>query len=324
MKFNKIHYLKLFDMISSIRICEELIHKYYNQNEMKTPMHMSRGEELVVSAAVKSFGKSSKYFGYYRSHALYLSLIGDIKSFFGEMFGRKSGENSGITGSMHILNPKKNLMSISAIVASTISPAIGASYASLLNKKKYITVSFFGDGATEQGVFHEALNFSSLKKLPIAFVCLNNDLAVDVKIKERQSYSIKKLVQSYKIKYFKISSFEIDNVCQVYDKAKKYIIKYRKPVFIEAFYYRHLQHIGLLTDFENTTSSFERTNYRSLIEHKKKLKKDPYILIKKIINKKCGEKFCLNLIKKKEVKIKKIVENVRKNKLTNFKEILIN
>ena len=62
MKFNKIHYLKLFDMISSIRICEELIHKYYNQNEMKTPMHMSRGEELVVSAAVKSFNRVGKKF----------------------------------------------------------------------------------------------------------------------------------------------------------------------------------------------------------------------------------------------------------------------
>lgn len=317
-------YLDLLDRISTIRICENFISKFYHENEMKTPMHMSKGEELVVSSAVLIFGKKSKYFGYYRSHALYLSLINDIRSFFGEMYGKSIGENSGITGSMHILNPKKNLMSVSAIVSSTIGPAVGSAYASFLNKSKNIIISFFGDGATEQGVFHEALNFSSLKNLPIIFICLNNKLAVDVKLQERQSYKIKKLVKSYNIKYYEIKSFEIDKVSKTYFDAKKYILKNKKPVFIEAHYHRHLQHIGLKTDFEKSSNIFERQNYRSINEHKKNLKKDPYLLITDLIKNIYGEKFINNYISKKEKIIGKIIQKVKKSKVVNFKKISIN
>lgn len=315
--------IDLLDRISTIRICENFISKFYHQNEMKTPMHMSMGEELVVSSAVLTFGNKCRYFGYYRSHALYLSLINNIQSFFGEMYGKQSGENSGVTGSMHILNPKKNLMSVSAIVSSTIGPAVGSAYASFLDNSKKITLSFFGDGATEQGVFHEALNFSSLKNLPIAFICLNNKLAVDVKLEERQSYRLKSLVKSYGIKYYEIKSFEINEVNKIYLEAKKYILKNKKPVFIEAHYHRHLQHIGLKTDFEDNGNIFERQNYRSLNEHKKNIKKDPFLLIIDLFNKFYGEKFVKNYILKKEKKILKIIEKVKKSKVANFNKILI-
>jgi len=322
MKFSKEYYLRLFDKISTIRLCENFICKYYYQNEMKTPMHMSKGEELVVSSAVEIFGNKSKYFGYYRSHALYLSLINNIESFFGEMYGKSIGENFGINGSMHIVNPKKNLMLVSAIVSSTIAPAVGSAYASLLSGSKNLTISFFGDEATEEGVFHESLNFAALKKLPIVFICLNNGLAVDVLIANRQAYSIKDLTKSYGIKYFKITSFEIDEVSKVYLEAKKYIQKYKKPVFIEAFYYRQLQHIGLKTDFEDTENSFERSNYRSQNKHHKALKKDPYLLIKKIVEKKYSQKFIARYLERKNLTIEKIIQKVKKSKFTNFNEII--
>lgn len=318
---NKNFYFSLFKKISLIRICENMIFKYYHENEMKTPMHMSRGEELVVGGAVEIFGNSSKYFGYYRSHALYLSLVHDAKAFFGEMYGKKLGENLGVTGSMHILSPKKNLMSVSAIVSSTIGPAIGHAYGKSLDKKKNMTISFFGDGATEQGVFHEALNFASLKNLPIAFICLNNNLAIDIEIKERQSYSISELVKSYGIKYFKISSPEIDNVCKVYFEAKKYLLTKKKPVFIEASYYRYLQHIGLQTDFEESKSKFEKTNYRSLSEYKFKLNKDPFILICNEMKKRYSKKFVDDFLRKKENEIEKIIKKIKISNSINPKNI---
>ena len=105
-----------------------------------------------------------------------------------EKNGKKTGENSGVAGSMHIFNPNKNLKAVSAIVSSTISTAVGNAYGNMLNKNNKITLSLFGDGATEEGVFHESVNFASLKKLPIVFLCLDNNIAVDVPILERQSY----------------------------------------------------------------------------------------------------------------------------------------
>ena len=191
-----------------------------------------------------------------------------------------------------------------------------------MNGFKELTISFFGDGATEEGVFHECLNFSSLKKLPIAFVCLNNELAVDVKIENRQSYKIKNLVKSYKIKYYKVSSFEIDNVCKVYLDAKKYIYKYKKPVFIEVNYYRHLQHIGLLSDFDQSQSSFERANYRSKKAHEKNIKQDPFLLISNKVKKKYGNNYVEKFLNKKKDEAEKIIKKVKLSRFTKFNEIL--
>ena len=307
-KFSNQFYSQLFDKISLIRFCEVLITKYYKYNDMKTPMHMSMGEELVVSAAVQTFSSKSNYFGYYRSHALYLSLIKNPKGFFGEMHGRETGENKGIAGSMHISNPKKNLKAVSAVVGTTIPVAVGNAYGNLLNKNKKLTISFFGDGATEEGVFFESINFASLHKLPIIFVCLNNKIAVDVDIKNRQSYSISQIAKSCRIKTFEINSFDIDKVCKIYGEALKYYKKTKKPVFINANYYRYLQHIGISTDFDDNSNFFERKNYRKIKDHNNFIKKnDPY-----------------NLIKKKMIKIKglKFVENYEKTKLINLEKVL--
>lgn len=311
-KFSSQFYFKLFEKIVLIRKCEDLIKKYYKYNDMKTPMHMSMGEELVVSAAVQVFSKKSDYFGYYRSHALYLSLIKDPKGFFGEMHGRESGENKGVAGSMHISNPKKNLKAVSAIVATTIPVAVGNSYGNFLNRNNKLTISFFGDGATEEGVFFESINFASLKKLPIIFICLNNKIAVDVDIKKRQSYSISQIAKSCKIKTYDINSFQIDKVCKIYSDALNYHKKTKKPVFINANYYRYLQHIGINTDFDNSNSSFERQDYRMMKDHKNFIKKnDPFDLIKRKMIKIKGE----NYVKNYENKMSKNLENILKKTL---------
>ena len=118
----------------------------------------------------------------------------------------KTGKNLGVAGSMHIFNPNKNLKAVSAIVSSTISTAVGNAYSNMLNKNNKITLSLFGDGATEEGVFHESVNFASLKKLPIVFLCLDNNIAVDVPILERQSYKIAVLAKAYNLKVFSIDS----------------------------------------------------------------------------------------------------------------------
>jgi pyruvate dehydrogenase E1 component alpha subunit len=313
----KTFFISLLKKILIIRNSEDIISKYYSQNEMKTPMHMSKGEELVVSVAVLTFLKNSDFFGYYRSHALYLSATEDLKSFFGEMYGKVIGENKGITGSMHIFNPKKNIKLVSAIVASTIAPAVGSAYANLIKKNNRFTVSFFGDGATEEGVFWESMNFSCLKKIPIIFICLNNKIAVDVMIKERQSYKINEIVKKFNLKTYTISSFDILKICKVYNDASNYIKKHGGPIFIEANYYRQLQHIGVNDDFNNASNNFEKKNYRSRLEHKFYAKKDPYLLIKKfVLEKKLISLKKLNSYEDNlKLKLEKIIKLVKKSKI---------
>jgi len=308
-------FISLLRKILIIRNSENIISKYYSQNEMKTPMHMSKGEELVVAGAVLTFLKKADFFGYYRSHALYLSATEDVKSFFGEMYGKKIGENQGITGSMHIFNPKKNIKLVSAIVASTIAPAVGSAYANLIKKNNRFTISFFGDGATEEGVFWESVNFSCLKKIPIIFICLNNKIAVDVMIKERQSYKINEIIKKFNLKTYTISSFDILKICKVYNNAYSHIKQYGGPIFIEANYYRQLQHIGMNDDFNNKINNFEKENYRSISEHKFYLKKDPYLLIKKFVLEKNLISFKkLNLYENNlKLKLEKIIKLVKKS-----------
>lgn len=321
MNFSNRFYKNLFKKISIIRLAEEKIKKYYHEDEMKTPMHMSRGEELVVAAAVEIFGSKSHYFGYYRSHALYLSLIQNLKTFFGEMYGKKTGENLGVAGSMHIFNPKKNLKAVSAIVSSTISPAVGNAYGNMLNKNNKITLSFFGDGATEEGVFHESINFASLKNLPIVFICLDNNIAVDVPIKQRQAYKILNLAKSYNLKVFNSDSFEIDRVSKIYLQAKKYINRKKKPVFILSKYHRHLQHIGMKSDFEKGKSVFERQNYRSEIQHNKHIKLDPFILISKKVEKIFGKNYVENYLNSLDKKLERVIKLTKKEKTSIKKEV---
>jgi pyruvate dehydrogenase E1 component alpha subunit len=309
-------FISLLKKILIIRNSENIISKYYSENQMKTPMHMSKGEESVVAGAVLTFLKKADFFGYYRSHALYLSVTEDLKSFFGEMYGKDIGANMGITGSMHIFNIKKNIKLVSAIVASTIAPAVGNAYANLLKKNNRYTISFFGDGATEEGVFWESINFSSLKKLPIIFICLNNKIAVDVMIKERQSYKISEIIKKFNLKTYRISSFDILKICNVYSDAFKHIKKHGGPIFIEANYYRQLQHIGMNDDFNNKINNFEKEDYRSFSEHKFYLKKDPYLLIKRLVlkNKLISLKK-LNIYENNlRLKLEKIIKLVKKSK----------
>ena len=194
-----------------IHECEEIIIQKYHLDEMKTPMHMSRGDENCVVGVVEAFGGQSFFNGYYRTHSLFLASTNDPEAFFGEMLGKATGSNKGISGSMHLSCPEVGLLNTSAIVASTIPLSLGAGLAvrNGVTKNSY-SVVFFGDGAIEEGVFHETMNMACLFELPILFVCLDNGLAVDIEPQSRCGYrSIRDLVASYRCKYLEAESPDV-------------------------------------------------------------------------------------------------------------------
>jgi pyruvate dehydrogenase E1 component alpha subunit len=270
----------LYRKIYRIRRAEQAIIQHYGENEMKTPMHMSMGEEAIAAGVCTALGAGDKLFGYYRSHALYLARTDETEQFFGELYGKTHGAVGGKGGSMHLAAPGAGLMAVSAIVASTIAPAVGAAFAESVRKSQNVVAAFFGDGAMEEGVFWESLNVACLYRLPILFVCEDNGLAVDVTGPERQGFrSIRKAIAGFNCDYLRSDTTDAERIYALARRARAGALARSRPVFLHLKYYRLLQHIGIKSDFDvdaaRAVGGFEKAGYRSRTEYARAVRLDP-------------------------------------------------
>jgi len=261
----------LYKKLYLIRRAEQGIIDNYASDAMKTPMHMSMGEEAIVAGVCQALKKTDQVLGTYRSHALYLSKTGEARKFFAEMYGKATGIADGKAGSMHLSSPENGYLMSSAVVATTIPVAVGVAYANKLKKNNVMTAVFFGDGAMEGGVFWESLNFACLKQVPLLFICEDNNLAVHTDLQTRHGYnSIDKIVSQFNCLSFKSSSTDAEVIHDLTVKAIEQVKKNRKPAFLHLNYYRYLEHVGVNEDFN--------AGYRSRKEFVKWAKKDPILV----------------------------------------------
>jgi len=162
------------------------------------------------------------------------------------------------------------MMGSSAIVASTYSHSLGAAYALKHLRSRNIAVSVTGDGSTEEGTFHETLNFASLKKLPVLFVIENNGLSINTPIQERQAFKLPALTRAYGIKYDIIrSGAEIGTSYDKLLKAVHYVRNTSRPLLVEVITCRYKQHVGISDDIDK--------GFRDLEEYDKWKCGDPLI-----------------------------------------------
>lgn len=259
--------IELYKKLYLIRSAELSIKKYYNEDEMKTPMHMSMGEEAIAAGVCHALGDNDQIFSTYRSHASFLAKTQDTDYFFAEMYGKSFSPIKGKGGSMHLCHPEKGFMSTSAIVASNIPVAIGAAYANKIKNTHKVVCVFFGDGAIDEGVFWESLNFSCIKRLPIIFVCEDNDFAVHTHLSIRRGYnSIIDVVSKFNCFVLQSDSTDVKEIYDLANEAIEYTIG-MNPVFMNLKYYRYLEHVGINEDFD--------AGYRHRDEFEKWFKKDP-------------------------------------------------
>jgi TPP-dependent pyruvate/acetoin dehydrogenase alpha subunit len=176
---------RLYRSMYLIRRVEEEIIRLYPTDKIKSPVHLSIGQEAVSAAVCDHLEKRDYVFGTYRGHALYLAKGGDVPRMMAELYGKVDGCARGKAGSMHLVDPEVGMMGTSAVVATGISNAVGAALALRMKKSPAIVACFFGEGAVDEGAFHESINFASLKKLPILFVCENNFYAIYSHVKDR-------------------------------------------------------------------------------------------------------------------------------------------
>lgn len=261
-------YEQFYRPLYLIRRVEEEIAKVYPTDKIKSPIHLSLGQESISVGVCAALRHDDIVFGTYRSHALYLAKGGDLNRMIAELYGKATGCAKGKGGSMHLIDTQAGVMGTSAIVGSTIPQAVGYAYAMKFYKRDSVVVSFFGDGAVEEGVFHESLNFAALKELPVVFVCENNLYAVHSHQKERQSMTnISERGRAYNIPSVRIDDSDVGII---YEKMRQAIEEIRTggcgPRLFECMTYRWKEHVGPQEDYE--------AGYRSKREAEPWLKKD--------------------------------------------------
>jgi TPP-dependent pyruvate/acetoin dehydrogenase alpha subunit len=226
---------RIFRSLYRIRRVEEEIARIYPTDQIKSPVHLSLGQEAISVGVCEALEPHDVVFGTYRGHAMYLAKGGNLKTMIAELYGKAAGCARGKGGSMHLIDTDMGIMGTSAIVGTTIPVSVGYALGLKYKKSKSIVVSFFGDGAVDEGAFHESMNFAALKKVPIIFVCENNEYAIHSHhLTRRLSANLCERVKSYGIPAKHVGS---SDVLIIHRLIKKYADLIRNanlgPVFLE-------------------------------------------------------------------------------------------
>ena len=243
----------LYRTLYRIRRVEEEIAWIYPSDKLKSPVHLSIGQEAVAAAMCAPLTREDTVFCTYRGHAAYLAKGGNLKQMLAEMYGKATGCTKGKGGSMHLIDPEAGVMGASAVVGTTIANAVGYAYSVKLRKRNTVVMSFMGDGASEEGVFAESLNFAVLKKLPVIFVCENNGYAIHTHQSQRQG--LPDICGRARAAGVQSELITDNDILKMHDRASATIDALRDgvatgPFFFECQTYRWKEHVGPNEDFK--------------------------------------------------------------------------
>lgn len=254
--------IALYRTLYLTRRCEEMIVKIYPDDEMKTPMHMSMGQEAVSVGVCKAIGQDGDVLASYRSHATYLAKTENSDAFFGELHGRVNGTANGKGGSMHLADVENGMLGSTGIVAAGIPVALGAAYANKHKQNGRVVATFFGDGATDEAAFWESLNIACSMKLPVLFVCEDNDLAVHTRKAERQGFaSLSEVVRQYECLVYEDDTNDVESIYALTRAAINRVLAEDKPAFLNIRTYRYLEPCGTAMDTDAPYRSIEEDTF---------------------------------------------------------------
>jgi pyruvate dehydrogenase E1 component alpha subunit len=290
MKIDKKTTLSLYYHMLRIRMIEEKIADLYQEQEMRCPVHLCIGQEAIAVGVCANLLKKDYLLSNHRSHGHYLAKGGNLKQMLAEIYGKATGCSKGKGGSMHLVDLSVGILGTTPIVGGIIPIATGVAFGTQMKAEDNLTAVFFGDAATEEGVFFESLSFASLKKLPILFICENNFFSVysPLSVRQPKERNNLALVNSLDIKGYKGDG---NNVVEVYEMAKKAVVNIRKdkgPYYLEFDTYRWREHCG--PNFDNdlgyrTEKDFLKWQKRCpIMVFEKKLLKDGILNLPQITN----------------------------------------
>ena len=261
---------KLYSTMFKIRRFEEEVFELYKQGLMPGLAHLYLGEEAVATGACAALKDIDFITSTHRGHGHLIARGADVRRMMAEILGKKDGYCKGKGGSMHIVDYDKKILGANGIVGAGIPIATGAAYMSKMKKTNQVTLCFFGDGASNQGTFHESINMASAWKLPVVYLVENNLFGISVDV--RKVTNVEDL--SVRAKGYGINGITVDgnDVLKVYEATKDAIEFARKgggPTLVECKTYRTQgHHVG------------DPASYRQREEEKHWKSLDPIILFK--------------------------------------------
>jgi pyruvate dehydrogenase E1 component alpha subunit len=261
-----------------IRRVEERVIRLYPSDKIQSPVHLSIGQEAVAVGVCHALTPYDLLFCSYRSHAFYLAKDGDLGAMLAELYGKATGCGRGKAGSMHLAAPDVGLMGASAVVASTVPHAVGAALAAKRLGKAQVIVAAFGDGATDQGVYHESLNYAALHQLPVLFLCEDNGLAVHSRPSARQAYRIAEHAAVYGLPVTTVAEgWDPLAVHEAVSGVIREVRERRTPRFVHVHTMRYREHVGPGEDW--------MAGYRSRDELERWQARDPLVQDRALIAK---------------------------------------
>ena len=243
--------LGLYRKMQVIRQTEEELARCHQRGLIHGACHTYVGEEAIASSVCSHLRTEDVVFSTHRGHGHALAKGLPPKELMAELFGRQTGCSRGRGGSMHLFSPEVGMMGTSGIVGPCILHACGGGYSIKLMKTDNVAVAFFGDGAVNNGAFHEGLNMASIWKLPVLFICENNQFATEVPF----AYASGNPSVGNRGSAYGIPGYEIDgnDVLEVYRVAGEAVARARAgqgPTLIECKTYRTRAHAEGMGDFK--------------------------------------------------------------------------
>jgi pyruvate dehydrogenase E1 component alpha subunit len=238
--------INLYEQMYRIRAVEEAIADNYPDGKMRCPVHLSIGQEAIPAAFGQVIGASDFAVSTHRGHAHYLAKGGNLNAMIAEIYGKSTGCAKGKGGSMHLVDLAVNFMGTSAIVGNSIPIGVGLALSAQLKGTNQISCVFLGDGATEEGVFYESVNFAVVRKLPVLFICENNLYSVysPLSVRQPKDRSIAKMVEAMGID---VAVGDGHNIASSHEIMKNAVDRVRTsgaPFFLEFTTYRWREHCG--------------------------------------------------------------------------------
>ena len=246
--------IRLYRMMRTIRDCEEELARCHQRGLIHGACHTYVGEEAIATAVCDHLSDQDVVFSTHRGHGHALAKGADPTALMAELFGRETGLSKGRGGSMHLFSPEIGLLGTSGIVGPCILQAAGGGYAFQLMENDCVAVAFFGDGAVNNGAFHEGLNLASIWNLPTIFVCENNQFATEVAF----SYASGNARVGNRGPAYGMPSYELDgnDVLAIHQVSGEAVARARRgdgPTLIECKTYRTRAHAEGMGDFSYRT-----------------------------------------------------------------------